>query len=129
MKKSSGEEASRAGARRLDPEALARLTRQGGDELVGQLLASFRVRTPMRIADAEQAILEERWADVARVFHSLKSSAGLVGAQSIQADASTAEAAANAHDPATVRACMARIEAAYQALLPELGDTPLEEDA
>src|SRR5688572_11152710 len=100
--------------------ALARLRRQGGEDLVRELLDSFRARTPVRLAEAEAALAAGDHAGAARVFHSLKSSAALIGALAIETEALAAEGAAERADPAGVRRCMAAIAGAFERLLPEL---------
>jgi CheY-like chemotaxis protein len=116
-----GDPSARAnGGGRLDPVALERLARQGGDDLLGALLESFRDRTPARLAEARAALAEGRRADVERVFHSLKSSAGLVGATRIQDVAREAESAAREDRLAEVERCALAIEAAFRDLLPDL---------
>jgi CheY-like chemotaxis protein len=104
----------------LDAPALDRLARQGGPGLVSKLLASFRTRTPERLAEARAALADERGADAQRVFHSLKSSAALVGALAIQRDAREAEAALRAGRAADVAGCIARIERSLELLMPAL---------
>ena len=105
---------------KLDALALDRLARQGGTELVSKLLESFRTRTPVRLAEARAALAAERSVDAERVFHTLKSSAGLVGALAIQRDARAAEAALRAGRSEDVEGCIARIEQSLELLMPEL---------
>jgi CheY-like chemotaxis protein len=100
--------------------ALDRLRRQGGEDLVQELLDSFRARTPARLGEARAALAVSDHAAAARVFHSLKSSAALIGALAIEADALAAERAAERADEAGIRRSTAAIEAAFERLLPRL---------
>ena len=107
---------------RLAPDALDRLRRQGGEELLRALLASFLARTPERLAEAFEALEDGRLEDAGRAFHSLKSSAGLVGALYIQREARAAEEAADEERSDDVLRATKRVEAAFERLLPELRD-------
>lgn len=100
--------------------ALDRLRRQGGEDLVLELLDSFRARTPARLEEARAALAARDHSAAARVFHSLKSSAALIGALAIEAEAVAAERAAERADEAGVRGRTAAIEAAFERLLPRL---------
>jgi two-component system, cell cycle response regulator DivK len=104
----------------LASEALDRLRRQGGEELLRALCDSFRLRTPERLQAARAALAAQDLASVARAFHSLKSSAALVGARSVEAGARAAELSAERADAAGVEGHAADIERAFAELLPEL---------
>jgi HPt (histidine-containing phosphotransfer) domain-containing protein len=64
----------------LDPEAIARLRRLGGDSLAASLAALFLDLAPRRLAAARAALDADDADAVRRAAHSLKSSAGNVGA-------------------------------------------------
>jgi len=108
------------GEAKLEPEALARLERQGGRALVEALSESFRTRTPTRLEEARGALAAGRFQDVERIFHSLKSSAALIGAPAIRDAARDAEAAAKAERADDVARLATRIERIFDALRPQL---------
>ncbi|MEM7310133.1 MAG: Hpt domain-containing protein [Planctomycetota bacterium] len=116
MASSSGDRSGGAG---LDAAALDNLRRQGGDELLGQLLASFHARTPERLAGARRALAADDRDEALRLIHSLKSSAALVGAGAIRSLARQAEEQARAGTP-ELGSALDRIEREFAQLLPDL---------
>ena len=100
----------------LAQRALDRLDRQGGSALVEAIRESFRVRTPIRLEEAELAIQEGRGQDVERTFHTLKSSAALIGAEGIEKDARAAEDAARTGNFQEASRRIARIRREYDRL-------------
>ena len=100
--------------------ALERLRRQGGPELVRSLLDSFRARTPARLDQARAALEAGDGAAAARVFHSLRSSAALVGAEAIEEAAQAAERFASSGDLAAARNGAADLAALFERLRPQL---------
>lgn len=64
----------------IDPAAIDRLDRLGGDELVGKMAALFVELGPERMAAATEGLEAGDLDAVERAAHSLKSSAGNVGA-------------------------------------------------
>jgi len=87
----------------VTPEALARLKEWGGDALLGRMIGLLLELAPQRL----QALIEgERNGDMATVegtAHSLKSSAGNLGALRLQREAEQLELAARRGDEAQVR--------------------------
>jgi HPt (histidine-containing phosphotransfer) domain-containing protein len=67
-----------------DPAALERLTRWGGDALRTQIVEMFLARAPDQIAAALDAARRGDAEGVRKVAHTLKSSAGQLGAVSLQ---------------------------------------------
>lgn len=67
-----------------NPAALERLHRWGGDALRTQIVEVFLARAPDQIAAALQAAQSGDADGVRRVVHTLKSSAGQLGAVSMQ---------------------------------------------
>ncbi len=60
------------------------LYRAGGEKLISKMGALFSVNAPVRINEAEQALDSGDMAAAARPAHSLKSSAGQLGASRLQ---------------------------------------------
>jgi HPt (histidine-containing phosphotransfer) domain-containing protein len=77
----------------IDPAAIARLKRIGGDGLVREMLTLFLQHAPGRVATAEEAVAAGTLRAAEHAAHSLKSSAGNVGATRLQAAAAAVEAA------------------------------------
>jgi len=69
----------------LDPAALERLRRYGGPEMVGELITLYRQETPLRLAQAQQALAAGKFRDFADAMHGLRSSTGNLGARDIEA--------------------------------------------
>lgn len=67
-----------------DPAALERLHRWGGDALQRQMVEMFLARVPDQLAQARAAAARGDAEGVRQVAHSLKSSAGQLGAVSMQ---------------------------------------------
>ena len=68
----------------LDPSAMERLRRIGGERLVGKMLTSFNAFATEKVAAIEAATAAEDWTLAGREAHALKSSAGNVGAVDLQ---------------------------------------------
>ena len=62
-----------------DLEALRRLRKAGGVDLVKKMIALFLENLPVRVHVAIAGTRGENWAEVERAGHSLKSSAGYLG--------------------------------------------------
>ncbi len=77
-----------------DPAALERLHRWGGDALQRQLVEMFLSRAPEQLALARDAAARGDAEGVRQVAHALKSSAGQLGAVSVQRLCVEAEARA-----------------------------------
>lgn len=75
----------------LDPAAVARLHRIGGDALVGAMLESFEQNGLNRVRAARAAADSGDAQAVSDAAHALKSSAGNVGAASLQLEAQRVE--------------------------------------
>jgi len=68
----------------LDPSAMERLRRIGGDRLVGKMLTTFDAFATEKVAQMQNACAAQRWTDAGDAAHALKSSAGNVGAVNLQ---------------------------------------------
>jgi HPt (histidine-containing phosphotransfer) domain-containing protein len=64
----------------LDPEALARLERIGGDKLLREMIALYHVNAPERMTAAEAALVAGDVVAAENALHSLKSSSAQLGA-------------------------------------------------
>jgi HPt (histidine-containing phosphotransfer) domain-containing protein len=96
------EGADRRSVGALDPEAIARLRRLGGDDLAGTLAAMFLDLAPRRLEAARAGLASGDADAVRRAAHSLKSSAGNVGAFAVLEAADRLEAAAEKGTGATM---------------------------
>ncbi|HEX8363025.1 MAG TPA: Hpt domain-containing protein [Longimicrobium sp.] len=85
-----------------DPAALERLHRWGGDALQRQMVEMFLARVPGQLAAARDAAARGDAEGVRQVAHSLKSSAGQLGAVSVQRLCTEAEHRAAAGEGATL---------------------------
>ncbi|WP_374667757.1 Hpt domain-containing protein [Ramlibacter sp.] len=113
-----------------DEEALpARLNRAAAldrlgnhAQIYGQVLDMFRETLPVTCADIVAHMQAGQWPEAARKAHSLKGSAGAVGADRLLKLASTAERAlaAGAVDAEATQAAVQALLAEAQALLAEL---------
>jgi HPt (histidine-containing phosphotransfer) domain-containing protein len=97
----------------LDPQALARLSRLGGSDLVRRMLALFGEYGAARVGDAMAAGEAKDWAAVARAAHALRSSAGNVGASRLLSVATQLEAAAGARRYFAVTGLLRQLKAAF----------------
>jgi HPt (histidine-containing phosphotransfer) domain-containing protein len=79
----------------LDPAALERLQRLGGEVFVRKMLALFRTFTQTKIDEAKAAQAGGSFEGVERAAHPIKSSAGNVGAVRVQELAARLEALAH----------------------------------
>ncbi|HEX8209821.1 MAG TPA: Hpt domain-containing protein [Longimicrobium sp.] len=79
-----------------DPAALERLHRWGGDALRTQIVEMFLARAPDQIAAALAAAERGDAEEVRKVAHTLKSSAGQLGAVTLQRFCQDAERRAEA---------------------------------
>ena len=68
----------------LDPAALARLRRIGGEKLVRAMIDSFAANGAARITSAREAAIAGDGQGVSDAAHALKSSAGNLGAESLR---------------------------------------------
>ncbi len=69
---------------RFDEAAMALLNRVGGETLIGKMTALFSVSAPARLDAVAEAVASEDHVRGAAAAHSLKSSAGQLGAIRLQ---------------------------------------------
>ena len=82
----------------FDDAALARLKRFGGGKLLNEMIALFLVAAPERLASAKQGMAAGEALVVEMALHSLKSSAGQLGALRMQALSARGEQLARERD-------------------------------
>jgi HPt (histidine-containing phosphotransfer) domain-containing protein len=85
-----------------DPAALERLHRWGGDALRTQIVEMFLARAPDQIATALAAAQRGDAEEVRKVAHTLKSSAGQLGAVTVQRLCQDAEHRAEAGESSSL---------------------------
>lgn len=108
----------------FDPIAIDRMRKFGGAKLVRQMLALFFKSTPERY---EQMIIAHRSGDLEAVritAHSLKSSAGNLGASRLQFLAQDLESTADAGDAEKVGSILASAQAVIAPTLEALRELP-----
>ena len=94
-----------------DPAALERLHRWGGDALQRQLVDMFLARVPEQLALARDAAARADAPGVKQVAHALKSSAGQLGAVSMQRLCQEAERRAGAGEGSSLVPLVHALEA------------------
>jgi HPt (histidine-containing phosphotransfer) domain-containing protein len=75
----------------LDPSALRRLRRFGGEKLLAEMIALFADHAPARLVAARNAFSRGDSIGIKSALHALKSSAGQLGAARMHALCSTGE--------------------------------------
>lgn len=98
----------------LDESAFARLHRIGGKELVGKMIDIFLKNAPQRIATARKGEKDGDLKVVEQAMHSLKSSAGNLGAVELQHLAAQIETLAEDGVWTGISQRLQAIEAAYE---------------
>lgn len=100
-------------ARWVEPEALQRLVRLGGLDLLDQMMALLLEAGPQRIAAARDAVAVGDMDGARRAAHSLKSSAGNLGLIRLQRLAQDVEARAGAGEEDAAAAGVGQLETVY----------------
>lgn len=98
----------------LDPSAMARLKRIGGDRLVGKMLVSFDAFATEKVAEIETATSAGDWRAAGLAAHALKSSAGNVGATELQRLAFEVECAGRDEDSQRIPGLVTELTAAFR---------------
>jgi HPt (histidine-containing phosphotransfer) domain-containing protein len=107
-------------SRNLDPVALQRLQRLGGDAFACKMIDLFLEYAAKRTAEARAAHDAGNFVAVEKAVHPLKSSAGNVGASRIQELAARIEALAEQGPSEALAAALGELEQAFVAIKPEL---------
>ena len=100
-------------------ERIASLVEIGGSEFVGELVALFRDQRGL-IDEASQASAAGDLEEVARLVHSLKSSAGNLSASALFEVCKGAEVAARTGDGASAARLVEQMPALFDAFLGEI---------
>jgi len=97
----------------LDPAALERLRRLGGDEFILKMTDLFLSYSAQKIGEARQALEAANPADLAKAMHAMRSSAGNVGALEVQDLAARIERLATQSQTHSLAALMQELELAF----------------
>jgi HPt (histidine-containing phosphotransfer) domain-containing protein len=100
-----------------DPDVLEKLRVVGGPKLVRELIELFLRYAPERIALVRAGLAAGDFDAAQRPFHSLKSSAGQLGIETIREGCSRGEAYSRNRDATGAQAALADVEAAWPAAL------------
>lgn len=106
----------------LDEAALDRLTRIGGQAFLLEMIDLFLEHAPQRLATARQAFGERDFPIVYRAAHSLKSTAGNLGARELQRTAERVEDRAAAEDGAALKTLLDELDEGYERVRVRLED-------
>jgi HPt (histidine-containing phosphotransfer) domain-containing protein len=104
----------------LDPTALARLRKWGGDKLAGQMVRLFLNNSGTRMDQIRSGAVGSDPAEAERGAHSLKSSAANVGAGAVVGLVSEIESAAASGEVEAVRTILPGLEGAYSQAIADL---------
>lgn len=102
----------------LDPAPIQRLLttlEEDGPALVIGVITTFFDEAPRLVGEIRQALNSERVADVGKTAHSLKSSAGALGAVRLSDACARLEACARADDMAAVAELVRQVEVEHEA--------------
>jgi HPt (histidine-containing phosphotransfer) domain-containing protein len=97
----------------LDPAAIERLRRLGGDDFARKMLDLFLSFTEQKLTEARQALADGKFAALAKAVHPVQSSAGNVGATRVQALASRIESLATEPQGEPLEALLAELGEAF----------------
>jgi HPt (histidine-containing phosphotransfer) domain-containing protein len=104
----------------LAPDALKRLGEWGGDELVSKMVELFLQVTPERVEAIRSGVQEEDLKRVERGAHSLRSSAGNLGAERVQELAGRIEELASLGNREGLAPLVEKLETHFRATVQEL---------
>jgi HPt (histidine-containing phosphotransfer) domain-containing protein len=104
----------------LDETVMGRLRRLGGDALVERMIGLFMANARRRLEAAHAAMRSGALDEVGRAAHSLKSSAGNVGAIRLQHLAGALEGHADEGRAEDAADCLAQVDEVCGALLTRL---------
>ena len=112
----------------VDLEAVARLRRLGkGGPFVREMIDLFLGHAPAKLAEAQAGLQASDLSAVEKAVHSLKSSAGNVGARVVRDLAAQIERLASARQGADLPALMHELESALAHASTRLGEVRLSE--
>lgn len=102
----------------LDKEAVAKLEAVGGKALVQRVVGMFLHKTPANLVQLRECIEQGDAHTIERTAHTVKGSAGMLGALHVQHAAKNLEIAAAAGEAAKFAECLREMEEAYAEILP-----------
>jgi HPt (histidine-containing phosphotransfer) domain-containing protein len=97
----------------IDPAAIERLRRLGGRQLIVRMIDLFMGHATPILEQADQALQEGNYGGVQRAGHSLKSSAGNVGALRVSRIAAEIEMRALEKNRAVLMGLLGELQAAF----------------
>jgi len=97
---------------RFDANALPRLGRMVGEDVLAEVLDLYTASAPARMATVREGLDSNELELATRALHDLKSSAGMVGALGVHALAEEMEQLARGGDGDGLRARLPRLESA-----------------
>ena len=104
----------------LNPAALERLRKWGGDKLAAQMVRLFLDNSGGRMDQIRGGVAAEDPDEAEKGAHSLKSSAANVGAEVVRGLAGEIESAASSGDVEAVRTILPGLEDAYSQAIADL---------
>lgn len=104
----------------VDPGALERFKRIGGQESLVEMIELFLEHSPQRLDAAREAYRDGELSAVYRAAHSLKSTAANLGASALQAAAARVEDRAAAEDVDSLAPLLDEMNRQYEQVRPEL---------
>ena len=104
----------------LDSAAVERLHKLGGTELVQRMVGIVLENLPVRMTEALDGLREDDLEAIERAVHSMRSSAGNVGANGLMQLAETAEDLAEKRTAEGLEEQLARIEAELTRVVSDL---------
>ena len=104
----------------LDQTTIENLKRLGGDEFLHELIDLFLEHSPILLEAIIKGESKADWDQVSRAAHSLKSSAGNIGALGLQTVASDLEQAAELSDVPTLTPLVDEVGPLFDNVVEEL---------
>ena len=111
----------------IEPSAIAGLKKIGGSNLVKKMILAFHKNVPNRILSAYEGAKNREIEDIERAAHSIKSSAGNLGAVQMQGLSENLEQIAGRKENADYQALISELEKSYYTFKLDL-DQFMEED-
>ena len=104
----------------IDGTAMDRLRKIGGDSFLKQMIELFLTDAVTKCEAAVNGCREQDWEAVEHAVHSLKSSAGNVGAVELQELSDQIESLIRTNDPETIPALISRLEIVFEQVIVNL---------
>ena len=113
----------------LDESYLEKLRELGGQPFVNKLIRSFISHSPERVKEMLESGKMEQWNQVERAAHSLKSSAGILGATELQKLATDIEEQARNGDSESLPELLLKLQDQFAMVVKNLRELDGEEDS